>query len=220
MLNTVISTPVSLTGLLLVLVAALVLGLLTSLVFSYKSSMSASMALTLVILPVAMSLVVLLINGNLGIAVAVAGSFALIRFRSIAGTGRDICAVFCAMTLGVVCGMGYLGVAALFYAIILIVVPLLTALRFGERRNEKLIRITIPEEYDYAGLFDDVFEKFGAEASIEKIKTTNLGSLIDVTYKVTLRENTVPKAMLDALRMKNGNLSIMIMNCAENRDVL
>ena len=167
-----------------------------------------------------MSMVTLMINGNLGIAVAVAGGFTLVRFRSIAGTGKEISAVFTVMTLGVICGMGYLGIAAIFFAVIALIVVLLTALHFGESRNEKLLRITIPEDYDYSGLFDEIFAKYGVHATIDSIRTTNMGSLIDVSYRVTLPGETMSKEMLDEIRTKNGNLSILLKSYAAEREQL
>lgn len=220
MLNSILTVPITLTGLIATLAGSLTMGILAALVFSYKNELSSSLSLTLVILPVSMSMVVVMINGNLGIAVAVAGGFTLVRFRSIAGTGREISAVFTVMTLGVICGMGYMGIAVIFFAVIAILVLVLTAVHFGEKRNEKLLRITIPENYDYVGLFDDVFREYGIRASIEKIKTTNMGSLIDVTYKVSLPGDTLEKETLDEIRARNGNLCVMVMNCEEEREKL
>ena len=220
MLNSILTTPITLSGLLITLAASLVLGILTTLVFSFKSRLSASLSLTLSVLPVAMSMIVVMINGNLGIAVAVAGGFTLVRFRSIAGTGREISAVFTVMTLGVICGMGYIGIAAVFFLFIVVLVLALTALHFGEKANEKLLRITIPEDYDYTALFDDIFKKYSVKSSIDKIKTTNMGSLIDVTYRVSLQGETVPKAMLDDVRARNGNLGVVVRSASADREQL
>ncbi len=220
MLNSILTNPITIRGLIISLVCALVLGILTALVFSFKNKCSSSFALTLVLLPVAMSMVVMMINGNLGVAVAVAGGFTLVRFRSIAGTGREISAIFAVMTLGVIIGMGYIVIAVIFFAVIALLVLLLTVTHFGESANEKLLRITIPEDYDYAGLFDDVFNKYGIKSSIYKIKTVNLGSLIEVTYKVTLPDGTFTKEMLDDIRARNANLGITVMNYEAEREML
>lgn len=220
MLNSIISNPITLTGLIIILVSSLIMGLLSSLVFSYKNKISSSLSLTLVILPIAMSMVVVMVNGNLGIAVSVAGGFTLVRFRSIAGTGREISAVFTVMTLGVICGMGYVVVAAIFFALVSVIVLLLTALDFGNGNCDKLLRITIPEDYDYVGLFDEVFAKYHIKASIDKIKTTNMGSLIDVTYRATIPNGMLTKQMLDELRALNGNLSIIVANYTDVTDRL
>ena len=220
MLNSILTTPLALPGLLVSLVCALALGVLTALVFGWKNRISPSLALTLAVLPLAMCMVVVMINGNLGMAVAVAGGFTLVRFRSIAGTGKEISAVFVVMTLGVICGMGYLGIAAIFFAVIALLVIVLTLLHFGEGRNEKLLRVTIPEDYDYEGLLDDVFAKYNMKATVDSVRTTNMGSLIDVTYRVTLPGDTVPKAMLDEVRARNGNLGVLVRSTATDREQL
>lgn len=220
MLNSILTTPVTFTGLILTLLGALVFGTLSALVFSWRKPLSSSLSVTLVVLPVAMSMVVVMINGNLGMAVAVAGGFTLVRFRSIAGTGKEISAVFVVMTLGVICGMGYLGIAAIFFAVIALLVIVLTLLHFGEGRNEKLLRVTIPEDYDYEGLLDDVFAKYNMKATVDSVRTTNMGSLIDVTYRVTLPGDTVPKAMLDEVRARNGNLGVLVRSTATDREQL
>ena len=219
-MNSILTSPITLPGLLITLAGALILGILTALVFSYKSRLSASLSLTLAVLPAAMSMVTVMVNGNLGIAVAVAGGFTLVRFRSIAGTGREISAVFTVMTLGVTCGMGYLGMAVIFFAVIAALVLALTALHFGEKRHEKLLRVTLPENYDYEGLLDDIFQKNGITASIDRIKTTNMGSLIDVTYRVTLPGETLSKEALDEIRTRNGNLTVMVTNYETAREQL
>ena len=220
MLNCILTTPLTLPGLLITLFSSLILGILTALVFSYKGRLSSSLSLTLAVLPVAMSMVTVMINGNLGIAVAVAGGFTLVRFRSIAGNGREISAVFTVMTLGVTCGLGFPGIAALFFVVIAALVLVLTALHFGEKKNEKLLRVTLPENYDYVGLFDDLFKKYGVTASIDRIKTTNMGSLIDVTYKVALPGDTLNKEMLDEIRTRNGKLCVMVSNYEAEREQL
>ena len=215
MLNTILTTPATFTSFMLCLGTALILGVLTSLVFSYKHRLSSSLAFTLVILPVAMCMVIMMINGNLGLAVSVAGSFTLVRFRSIAGTGREISAIFVDMALGVITGMGYLGIAAVFFAVVAVTALVLTVLHFGEGIFEKMLKVTLPDNYDYSTLFDDVFAKYGIKASIERIKTTNLGSLIEVTYRISLPDSNIPKAFLDDIRAKNANLEVQIFSASE-----
>ncbi len=220
MISSILSSPVTLTQLLVILGCSIVMGVLTALVFSYRGKSSSSFSLTLAILPAAMAAIVLLVNGNLGIAVAVAGGFTLVRFRSIAGTGREISAIFVVMTLGVMLGMGYIFLALGFFVIMNALVLLLTKIRFCGKENEKRLRITIPEDYDYYGLFDDIFAKYSAKAELERIKTVNMGSLIDVTYRLRLPGETLPKPMLDELRARNANLSIVVMSCETDRDQL
>ena len=220
MLTSILSTPITITEILICLGSGLIAGILMALVFSFHGRRSPSFAVTLAVLPMTMCMVVMVINGNLGVAVAVAGGFALVRFRSIPGTGREISAIFIEMTLGVILGMGYIWVAAIFFVITAAVVLILTALKFGENTHEKLLKITIPEDYDYEGLFDDIFQKYGVKAEIEKIKTTNMGSLIDVTYRITMTSTVISKSMLDDLRTRNANLSVMITNTDYAKETL
>ena len=220
MLESILTSPITISQILICLGSALVGGFLMALVFMYKSRSSASFSITIAVLPITMAMVVMVINGNLGVAVAVAGGFALVRFRSIAGTGREISAVFIDMTLGVILGMGYIGIAGIFFVIMAALVLILTAANFGAHTHDKLLKITIPEDYDYTDLFDDVFRKYGIRASIEKIKTTNMGSLIDVTYRITMPGETVSKEMLNDLRARNANLSIIITNADHAKEML
>ena len=210
MLNSIISSQITIQSLLICLVTAVAMGILTSIVFSYKNQNSKSLSFTLAVLPAAMCMIVMMINGNLGVAVSVAGGFTLVRFRSVAGTGREICAIFFVMTLGVILGMGYIGIAAVFFLLICSLTIILTSIGFGENGREKLLKVTIPEDYDYNGLLDDVFEKNRIKAEIESVKTTNMGSLIDVTYKITTEEKILPKAVLDEIRTRNANLSVTV----------
>lgn len=214
MLNSIISSQITIQSLLICLVTAVAMGILTSIVFSYKNQNSKSLSFTLAVLPAAMCMIVMMINGNLGVAVSVAGGFTLVRFRSVfrsvAGTGREICAIFFVMTLGVILGMGYIGIAAVFFLLICSLTLILTSIGFGENGTEKLLKVTIPEDYDYNGLLDDVFEKNRIKAEIESVKTTNMGSLIDVTYKITTEEKVLPKAVLDEIRTRNANLSVTV----------
>ncbi|MBQ1448016.1 MAG: DUF4956 domain-containing protein [Erysipelotrichaceae bacterium] len=209
MLNSILSTPIQLSGLLICLSVAAIFGLLVELIFSFKNQLSPSFKAALVLLPVAMCMVVMMVNGNFGIAVAVAGSFTLVRFRSIAGNGKEITAIFIVMTLGVILGMGYVGIALIFTLIVAVVVILLGVLGV-ENDNWKLLKITIPEDYDYSELFDDIFKNYGVQAEIVKIKSTNLGSLIDLTYKAKFKDSKVDKKMIDEIKTRNSNLAVMV----------
>ena len=131
------------------------------------------------------------------------------RFRSVPGTAREIGVIFLAMALGLATGMGYVVLAAVFFVIIAAVLLLLTKLDFGTRRtDERLLKITIPENLDYDGLFDDLFDTYTTAYTLERVKTANMGTLYELQYRVTLRDAQVPKAFLDALRCRNGNLNI------------
>ena len=187
------------------------LGILTALVFSYRARQTASFSLALAILPMAVAVVIMMVNGNVGTGVAVAGTFALVRFRSLPGTAREIAAIFSAMAMGLALGMGYVGLAAIFFLLVAILTLALTAAGFGTApASEKELKITIPENFDYNGLFDDLFTKYTKHARLAKVRTTNMGTLYELTYDVSLPGGEVPKSFIDEIRTRNGNLGISI----------
>ncbi|MCD7868288.1 MAG: DUF4956 domain-containing protein [Clostridiales bacterium] len=211
MLNSIMTDPITMQPLLVCLGTAMVLGVLTAMVFLYKSRHSASFALTLALLPMTVSIVIMMVNGNIGTGVAVTGAFALVRFRSVPGTAREISAIFTAMALGLAIGMGYIGVAVLFFGVTAAFTLLLTKIEFGKPpKAEKELKITLPENFNYEGLFDDIFKEYKVKAQLEKIRTTNMGTLYELTYHLVFPAPEVPKAFIDELRTRNGNLNIVI----------
>lgn len=189
---------------------SLALGVGCALLCMYKSRYSQTFALTLAMLPAVVQLIIMLVNGNIGTGVAVAGAFGLVRFRSAPGTAREIGMLFLAMAMGLATGMGYVALAAVFFLIVAAFSVLLLSLRFGGgKREERQLKITIPESLDYDGLFDDLFEQYLASAELERVKTSNMGTLYELQYRIMLKDPTVPKDFLDALRCRNGNLDIV-----------
>ena len=155
-------------------------------------------------------MVILLVNGNLGAGVAVAGTFSLVRFRSAPGTAKEICGIFLAMAVGLATGMGYLILAIAFTVLLCAVCLLYTVTHFGEsKKTEKALKVTIPEELDYTGAFDDLFQKYTLYWSLVQVKTTNMGSLYKLEYRILLRDPAQEKQFLDDLRCRNGNLEIV-----------
>ena len=190
--------------------ASLLFGFLISLLYMFRNKHSKTLAITLVILPAVVQIIIMLANRNIGVGIAVAGAFSLIRFRSVPGNARDISCLFFAMALGFVTGMGYLLYGLVFLLLIGAVFFLLTALQFGQKEAEtRTLRITIPEDLDYDGLFDDIFAKHTQSAELEKVRTSNMGSLYELTYRVTLSEAMISKEFMDELRCRNGNLKIL-----------
>ena len=188
---------------------SVLLGLLLSALNLYRNRSSRSFSVTLAILPAAVQLVIMLVNGNIGAGVAVAGAFGLVRFRSAPGTAREITAIFLAMAIGLATGMGYVALAALFFLLLGSLQFLLTAVNFGGRDEaERQLKITIPEDLEYEGLFDDLFEAYTREYSLQKVRTTGMGTLYELVYTIRLKDVCVPKAFIDALRCRNGNLNI------------
>ncbi len=197
------------------------LGFLSALVYMYKNTYSNGFVLTLVLLPVVVQTVILLVSGNLGAGIAVAGTFSLVRFRSVPGGAREIAAIFLAMAIGLSTGMGYIGVACLMFGVLAAASLLLVKVRFGEQEaNHRLLRITMPEDLDYTDVFDDVFSAYTKRAQLRKVKTTNLGSMFELQYDVTLRDAATEKQFIDALRTRNGNLNILLTRTPSGKDEL
>ena len=229
MLDTVFSgifnalTGISLGAFLLSMGVALGLGVVLALVYAYRATYTRGFLATLAMLPGIVCLVIMMVSGNLGAGIAVAGTFSLVRFRSVPGTAKEICAIFMAMAVGIACGMGYPVLAAVFAGVMCLVSLLLTAINFGGRKNamlRKVLRVTVPEDLDYAELFTDIFAEYTTENILTGVKTTNLGSLNKLTYDIVLKKAGTEKAMIDAMRCRNGNLEIsMSLQTTDLRDL-
>ncbi len=216
MMNSVLTNPITLPAFLVCMVAAMALGVLNALVFLYRSRHSASFALALSMLPMVVCLVIMLVNGNVGAGVAVAGAFTLVRFRSVPGTAREIAAIFTDMAIGLALGMGLIGIAVLFFLLTASFTLLLTKINFGAAsRYEKQLKITIPENFSYEELFNDIFEQYTTSTYLRKIQTTNMGTLFELTYEVRFSDTVVPKEFIDEIRARNGNLNVSISDFSE-----
>ena len=187
---------------------SLLIGLLLCAMTMWRTKSSGSFAVTLALLPAVVCVVIMMVNGNVGAGVAVAGAFSPVRFRSAPGSAREIGAIFIAMGAGLMAGMGYLGYAALFSLILGGVTMLYTALGLGGKGCHKTLHITIPESLDYTGVFDPVLKEYASDYNLRHVKTTNMGSLFKLTYDLTLRDPGKEKAFIDELRCRNGNLEI------------
>ena len=210
MFNCVIPAAMTVSAFLICLLSALVLGVLTALVFSFRSEHSGNLPFALVLVPPIVTLVIMMVNGNIGAGLGVAGAFSLIRFRSAPGTARELSGLFTGTAIGLACGMGYVGIAALFFLVVAATVLALTLLHFGEKsRSYRHLRITIPENLDYDGLFDDIFDKYTTDHELHKVKTTNMGTLYELSYHIHIKDGDVSKDFIDELRCRNGNLNIV-----------
>jgi len=189
-----ITVVIGVTDFLLCLGCSLLLGLAMAFAYMFRTRYTKSFVVTLALLPAVVCVVILLVNGNVG-------------------TAKEITTLFLAMGAGLIAGMGYLGYAVLFTVVMCAVFLLYNALDFGARRNAasyKTLAITIPEDLDYTGVFDDIFAEYTAAHDLVSVKTTNMGSMFRLTYQVTLRDATREKEMLDKIRCRNGNLEILI----------
>ena len=204
---------ISVTDFLLCLGCSLVLGLVMAFAYMYRTRYTKSFVITLALLPAVVCVVIMLVNGNVGTGVAVAGAFSLVRFRSVPGTAKEICTLFLAMGAGLIAGMGYLGFAVLFTMVMCVAYVLYNCLDFGAKKNAatfKTFTITIPEDLDYSGVFDDIFAQYARSHDLVRVKTTNMGSMFKLTYNVELRDAAKEKEMIDKMRCRNGNLEIAV----------
>ncbi|MCR5255941.1 MAG: DUF4956 domain-containing protein [Acetatifactor sp.] len=204
-------TVISTGAFLLCICVSLIIGLILSLSFGYKNRYSRSFLVTLAMLPAVVCVVIMMVNGNVGAGVAVAGAFSLIRFRSAPGTAKEIGAVFIAMGAGLMSGMGYLGYAVLFTLIMCVVMIVLDQTGFGAGKSiekERVLQITIPEDLNYNDVFDEILDEYADKWELTNVKTTNMGSLFKLTYKIVEKEISKEKQFMDALRTRNGNLEI------------
>lgn len=204
---------ISVPDFLLCLGTALLLGLILALGYMYRSRYTKSFIVTLALLPAVVSVVIMMVNGNLGAGVAVAGAFSLVRFRSVPGTAREITMLFLAMGAGLLNGMGYLAYALLFTLILCGCSVLYNRLDFGAGKNNaryKTLTITIPEDLEYNGVFEGILTEYASACSLVRVKTTNMGSMFRLTYNLTLRDVSREKEMIDKLRCRNGNLEISL----------
>lgn len=213
MLESIISSPVTLTQFLICTAVSVLLGAGIASVNMYKNNSSSSFAITLALLPIAVQVVIMLVNGNIGAGVAVAGAFGLVRFRSVPGSAREISAIFIAMAIGLATGMGYIFLGIAFFIVCAVLTLLFTRIGFGEKKSsERILKITVPENLDYDGLFDDIFDEYTKSRELIRVKTVSMGTLYELQYRLALKENEVPKSFIDKIRCRNGNLNI---SCAK-----
>ncbi|MFI3208150.1 MAG: DUF4956 domain-containing protein [Eubacteriales bacterium] len=210
--DTDLTTTITITQFLLCMLMALIAGYILATAYSYKGLYTKSFVVTLAILPAVVCVVIMMVNGNVGTGVAVAGAFSLVRFRSVPGTAKEIGAIFIAMGTGLMMGMGYLAYGMIFTFILSGFTLFYTLSNFGENKNmiDKTLTITIPEDLNYSTVFDDIMELYTKSHKITFVKTTNMGSLFKITYNIQLRDANLEKEFIDALRCRNGNLEIAV----------
>lgn len=191
---------------------ALIIGFFLAAVYMYRTQYTRSFVATLAILPAVVCVIIMMVNGNVGTGVAVAGAFSLVRFRSVPGSAREIGAIFLAMGAGLITGMGYLGYAFLFSAVSGAAGILYSCTDFGSGKSSlyKTLHITIPEDLDYTDVFKEILEQYASRYELLQVKTTNMGSLFRLTYNLTLQKPGTEKEFIDKLRCRNGNLEIII----------
>ena len=211
--DTDMTSVIGISDFLLCIGCSLLIGLILAFGYMYRTRYTKSFIVTLALLPAVVCVVIMMVNGNVGAGVAVAGAFSLVRFRSVPGTAKEITMLFLAMGAGLITGMGYLGFALLFTIIMCLLSTLYNQLDFGAKKNAasyKTLNITIPEDLDYTDVFEDILKTYTTSAELIRVKTTNMGSMFRLTYNLTLKDVTKEKEMIDKLRCRNGNLEITV----------
>ena len=211
MFESVISGNLNIVSAFICIISAVVLGLIISLVHMKTSRYSKNFIITLAVLPILVSVIMIMVNGNLGTGIAIAGAFSLVRFRSMPGNAKEIMSVFFAMTIGIAIGAGYVVFASIITIFVSLMIILLTLIKYGDNNNKyKRLDIVVPETLDYDNIFDEIFNKYVDKYELIRIKTTNLGSLYELKYDITLKDKIREKDFIDDLRIRNGNLKISI----------
>ena len=189
--------------------AAIIFGIIIALVHMYSTKCSKNFAITIAVLPLLVQVVIMMVNGNLGTSIAILGSFSLIRFRSMQGNSRELVSIFFAMAISLAVGMGHIMYAFVFTLITSLALIILQKSSFGiKKNNEKSLKVTIPENLDYTNIFDDIFDKYTNNIELNKIKTTNMGSMFELSYNISLKNNINEKDFIDEIRTRNGNLTV------------
>ncbi len=206
---------ISVADFMICIISSLVIGWMISVMYMYKNTYSRSFIVTIATIPAIVCVVIMMVNGNVGAGVAVAGAFSLVRFRSAPGTAKEIGVLFMAMGVGIITGMGYIAYAFLFVVILGGMDLFYAQIDFGIKKHpalQRTLHVTIPEDLDYVEVFDDLFAEYTEKHSLVNVKTTNMGSLFKLTYQITFREANVEKAFIDAVRCRNGNLEVALSN--------
>ncbi len=200
--------------------AALICGFLFSWVVSYKIKSTKKFFVVSALLPCIVSIIIVTVNGHLGgvngavgVGLAVAGAFSLVRFRSAQGSAEEIGAIFITMSGGFAFGMGYVAYGVIFMVLLTVAFFVLSGINIWEHKKKKvtrLMRVTIPEDLNYTHMFDDLWEKFTTDCETIKVKTTNMGSMFKITYRIILKNKDDEKELIDEIRCRNGNLEVMV----------
>ncbi len=219
MLNSIFADSVTVVNVLIMLAAAAALGILNSIVFSFRAIQSRSFAVMLALLPLVSAVIIFTVNDNLGVGVAVAGAFTLVRFRSVAGNGREMLAIFASMAIGMLLGMGYVAFAVMVFAAFALLFLGITLIGFGERHAVRILKIQVPEDLDYDGMFEDILDKHTSMHQLESVRTAKMGTVYELTYSVALRDISATRELLDEIRVRNGNLNVGISSYGEHESI-
>ena len=221
--QSILTLNITFTSFIVCLITSIVIGFVVALTYMKTSKRyTNSFVVTLALLPAVVQIVIMMVNGNLGAGVAVAGAFSLVRFRSIPGTAKEIGFIFIALAAGLATGMGFIAFALIFTAVLCAMAFVYQIIGFGGKNisGKKKLTIVIPESLDYTGIFNDLFKKYLSSCELVNVKTTNLGSLFKLKYEIVFKDPRKEKAFIDELRTRNGNLEIICSKAELDQDIL
>ena len=218
MLSSIINENITMNSLVIVIISSLILGFIISITHKLTSKYNKNFLITLMIIPLMVAMIILTVNGSLGTGIAVAGAFSLIRFRSVPGTSKEILSILISMTVGLVLGTGYVLFGVLITIISSIMILILNKIKLFENNDNKILKILVPENLDYTDIFNDEFNRYLNSFEINQVKTTNMGSLYEITYLVNLKKIN-EKEFIDKLRIKNGNLKVSLSKPIEENNL-
>lgn len=212
MFESILSSSLTITSCLVCFIVSIVLGFIIAVVHNINKNSNKNFLVTLILLPLIVNVIIMMVNGNLGTSVAILGAFSLIRFRSTPGSSKDLLSIFLAMAVGLSTGMGQIYFAIMFTFIACGLIILLEKTNILSGYNSKILKIVVPEDLDYEGIFDDVFNKYTDKSELLKSKTINMGSLYELEYRIVTKNGIKEKDLIDDIRIKNGNLKVMLSN--------
>lgn len=213
------SSSIEFSSILICSIVSIILGIAIAFTHMKVTRSNKNFLTTLVILPLLVQTIIMMVNGNLGTSIATLGAFGLVRFRSLPGTSIEILSVFFAMTVGLATGMGYVTFAALITLFTILSIFLIQKIHYFDNSQERILSIIVPEDLDYTTMFQDVFEKYMKSVTLERVKTTNMGSLFDLHYRIVLNKDINEKELIDALRIRNGNLKVALTHSIDTTEM-
>lgn len=206
---------------LLIVAITLVISFAYALVISIKLRATKSFFIATVLMPVVtaaiISVMTIFLTGETSNAmriVTIAVALGLIRFRSTNGRADELVVLFSTVAIGLIAGLGYVVVAAIVAIFIALIYVLLSHFKLfeGKRfKDDKLLKVTIPENLEYKDVFEDTFKHYLSSYELVEVKTTGMGSLFRLSYKITFKNQSEEKELIDEIRTRNGNLEISIL---------
>ncbi|MBR5089118.1 MAG: DUF4956 domain-containing protein [Ruminiclostridium sp.] len=203
--------------------ASLVSGFLYAWIMSFRVRSTKRFFVVATIIPFIVAAVITFVNGNIGAGVAIGGTFALIRFRSAPGSSDEIAAILIAMGSGIAFGMGYIAYGVVILtalSVLFLALGSVTVFDHKSMTSDRLLRITVPEDLEYNGAFDEAFAQFLKKAESVGVKTTGMGSMFRLSYRIQMKDSSEEKAFIDELRTRNGNLEISVLPYTEQQNQL